>query len=47
MNKNIDHDDPAKDMNTTRGNGGETHQRASDGSKVLTTLSLSLITKTL
>ncbi len=37
MNKNIDHTDPAKDMNPTRGNGGETHQRAGDGIKALTT----------
>lgn len=37
MNKNIDHTDPAKDMNTERGNGGETHQRAGDDTKVLTT----------
>jgi catalase len=28
MNNNIDHTDPAKNMNTERGNGGETHQRA-------------------
>ena len=28
MNKNIDHTDSAKNMNTERGNGGETHQRA-------------------
>lgn len=37
MNKNIDHTDPAKDMNPSRGNGGETHQRAEDCGKVLTT----------
>ncbi|WP_201578016.1 catalase [Psychrobacter immobilis] len=37
MKKNIDHNDPAKDMNPARGNGGETHQRASDDGKVLTT----------
>ena len=37
MNNNIDHTDPAKDMNTERGNGGETHQRAGDDTKVLTT----------
>ncbi|GAB3233840.1 MULTISPECIES: catalase [Psychrobacter] len=37
MNNNIDHTDPAKDMNTKRGNGGETHQRADDDTKVLTT----------
>ena len=28
MKDNIDHTDPAKKMNSTRGNGGETHQRA-------------------
>ena len=28
MKKNIDHTDPAKTMNTERGDGGETHQRA-------------------
>ena len=37
MKKNIDHTDPAKDMNPERGNGGETHQRAGDDTKVLTT----------
>ncbi|WP_201537511.1 catalase [Psychrobacter immobilis] len=37
MKKNIDHNDPAKDMNPERGNGGETHQRAGDDDKVLTT----------
>ncbi|MGP9514043.1 MULTISPECIES: catalase, partial [unclassified Psychrobacter] len=37
MNNNIDHTDPAKDMNTERGNGGETHQRAGDDVKALTT----------
>lgn len=37
MNNNIDHTDPAKDMNMERGNGGETHQRAGDDTKVLTT----------
>ena len=37
MNNNIDHTDPAKDMNPKRGNGGETHQRAGDDTKVLTT----------
>lgn len=37
MNNNIDHTDPAKNMNTERGNGGETHQRAGDDTKVLTT----------
>ena len=37
MNKNIDHTDPAKDMNTERGNGGETHQRAGDDTQALTT----------
>lgn len=37
MKTNIDHTDPAKDMNPTRGNGGETHQRAGDDTKALTT----------
>ncbi|WP_367103814.1 catalase [uncultured Psychrobacter sp.] len=37
MKTNIDHTDPAKDMNTERGNGGETHQRAGDNDKSLTT----------
>ena len=37
MNKNLDHTDPANNMNTERGNGGETHQRAGDDTKVLTT----------
>ncbi len=37
MKKNIDHTDPAKTMNTIRGNGGETHQRADGDGKVLTT----------
>ena len=37
MKTNIDHTDPAKNVNTTRGNGGETHQRADDNGKVLTT----------
>ncbi|WP_058368321.1 catalase [Psychrobacter sp. ENNN9_III] len=37
MKKNLDHTDPAKNMNTERGNGGETHQRADDDGKVLTT----------
>ncbi len=37
MKKDIDHTDPAKDMNTTRGKGGETHQRANGDSNVLTT----------
>ncbi|ERL56083.1 catalase [Psychrobacter aquaticus] len=37
MNNNIDHTDPAKDMNMERGNGGETHQRAGEDTKVLTT----------
>ncbi|WP_201527621.1 catalase [Psychrobacter frigidicola] len=37
MKKNPDHKDPAKDMNPERGNGGETHQRAGDDTKVLTT----------
>ncbi|MGP4714762.1 MULTISPECIES: catalase [unclassified Psychrobacter] len=37
MKTNIDHTDPAVDMNPTRGNGGETHQRAGDDNKALTT----------
>lgn len=37
MKKNIDHTDPANTMNTTRGNGGETHQRADDNDNLLTT----------
>ncbi len=37
MKNNIDYTDPAKDMNPTRGTGGETHQRASDDTKALTT----------
>ena len=37
MNNNIDHTDPAKNMNAERGNGGETHQRAGENDKVLTT----------
>ncbi|MGP4789667.1 catalase [Psychrobacter sp. 1Y11] len=37
MKTNIDHTDPAKDMNPARGNGGETHQRADDDAKALTT----------
>ena len=37
MKKDIDHTDPAKEMNTTRGSGGETHQRASGDGNVLTT----------
>ncbi len=37
MKKDIDHTDPAKNMNTERGNGGETHQRADDNGKMLTT----------
>ncbi len=37
MKDNIDHTDPALTMNPTRGNGGETHQRADDDGKVLTT----------
>ena len=37
MKKNIDHTDPAKDMNSIRGRGGETHQRAGDDTKALTT----------
>lgn len=37
MKKDLDHTDPAKSMNTERGNGGETHQRAGDDSTVLTT----------
>jgi len=37
MKTTIDHTDPAKSMNMSRGNGGETHQRADDNGKVLTT----------
>ncbi|WP_201582512.1 catalase [Psychrobacter jeotgali] len=37
MKDKIDHTDPAKDVKTERGHGGETHQRASDEGKVLTT----------
>ena len=37
MNKNIDHTDPAKNMNTERGNGGETHQRADGDTRAMTT----------
>lgn len=37
MKTNIDHKDPAKDVKTERGNGGETHQRAGKDGKVLTT----------
>lgn len=37
MKKNIDHTDPAKNMNTERGNGGETHQRADGDTRALTT----------
>ncbi|MEN6670911.1 catalase [Psychrobacter sp. B38] len=37
MKKNLDNTDPAKNMNTEVGNGGETHQRADADSKVLTT----------
>lgn len=37
MKTNLDHTDPANDMNPTRGNGGETHQRADDDAKALTT----------
>ncbi len=37
MKKEINYSDPAKNMNTTTGNGGETHQPADDDSKLLTT----------
>ncbi|MCD6250698.1 MAG: catalase [Psychrobacter sp.] len=37
MKKNLDHNDPAKNMNTKRGNGGEPHQRAEGDTQVLTT----------
>lgn len=37
MKDNIDHSDPAKNMNTTTGNGGETHQLAGDDVPSLTT----------
>ncbi|MGP5439955.1 catalase [Psychrobacter faecalis] len=37
MKKNIDHTDPAKNMNTERGNGSETHQRADGDTRAMTT----------
>lgn len=37
MNKNIDHTDPAKNMNTEHGNAGEPHQRADGDTRNLTT----------
>ena len=37
MKKNIDHTDPAKNMYTERGNGGETHQRADGDTRAMTT----------
>ena len=37
MKDNIDHKDPAKNMNMTTGSGGETHQRAGDDTATLTT----------
>ena len=37
MKKNVDHTDPAKTMNTERGDGGETHQRANKSTPILTT----------
>lgn len=37
MKKNIDHTDPAKNMNTERGNGGETHQRTDGDTRAMTT----------
>lgn len=37
MKKNIDHTDPAKNMNTERGHGGETHQRADGDTRAMTT----------
>ena len=37
MKKSIDHTDPAKNMNTERGNGGETHQRADGDTRAMTT----------
>lgn len=37
MKKNIDHTDPAKNMNTEGGNGGETHQRADGDTRAMTT----------
>lgn len=37
MKDKIDHNDPAKTMNMTHGEGGETHQRAGDDVPVLTT----------
>lgn len=37
MNNKISHTDPAKNMNMTKGNGGETHQRSDDKGPTLTT----------
>ena len=37
MKKSIDHTDPAKNMNTERGNGGETHQRTDGDTRAMTT----------
>ena len=37
MKKTIDHTDPANKMNSTRGTGGETHQRADKDTPTLTT----------
>src|SRR5699024_585695 len=37
MKKNIDHTDPAKNMNTERGNGGEKHQRNDGDTRAMTT----------
>ena len=37
MKTNIDHTDPAKDMNPSSGKGGEPHYRAGDDAKAMTT----------
>ena len=37
MKDNIDHSDPAKDMNMSVAQGGETHQRAGDDVPAMTT----------
>jgi catalase len=37
MKDKIDHTDPAKTMNMTKGNGGETHQRSDAKGQILTT----------
>lgn len=37
MNKNINHTDPAKNINSARGNGGEPHQKTDKRTQALTT----------